>query len=103
MCDCVTYLVWQHLSLQWLRVCCRSDGWPPESHNTLVQRKTCVLPDSHLRLLHDLALGSCGSALYLSLLLKMKILKVAPPVVALPIVMPPSFVKPVLVLNLILV
>ena len=76
MCDCVMYLVWQHLSLQWLRVCCRSGGRPPESHNTLIQRKTCVLPDAHLRLLHDLALGSYGSALYLSSLLKMRILEV---------------------------
>ena len=103
MCDCVTYLVWQHLSLQWLRVCCRTSGRPPKSHNTLIQRKTCVLPDAHLRLLHDLALGSYGSALYLNSLLKIRILDVAPPVVALPMVMPPFFVKPVLVLNLILV
>ena len=103
MCDCITYLVWQHLSLQWLRVYCRSGGRPPESHNTLVQRKTCVLPNAHLRLLHDLAIGSCGSAFYLSLLLKMRILEVAPPVVVLPMVMPPSFIKPVLVLNFILV
>ena len=56
--DYVTYLVWQHLSLQWLRVCCRSSGRPPKSHDTLGQRKTCVLPDAHLRLLHNLALGS---------------------------------------------
>ena len=103
ICDCVTYLVWQHLSLQWLRVYCQSGRRPPESHNTLVQKKTCVLPDAHLRLLHDLAFGSYGSALYLSLLLKMRILEVAPLVVALPMVMPPSSIKPVLVLNLILV
>ena len=103
MCDCVTYFVWQHLFLQWLWVRCQSCGRPPESHNTLVQRKTCVLPDAHFRLLHDLALGSCGSALYLNLLLKMRILEVAPLVVTLPMVIPPSFVKPILVLNLILV
>jgi hypothetical protein len=42
--DCVTYLVWQYLSLQWLRAYCRSGGRPPESHDTLGQRKTCVLP-----------------------------------------------------------
>ena len=59
------------------------------------RKKTCVLPDAHLRLLHDLALGSCGSALYLSLLLKMRILEVVPPVVALPMVVPPYFAKPV--------
>ena len=35
MCDCVTYLVWDHLSLQWLRVCCRSGSKPPKSHDTL--------------------------------------------------------------------
>ena len=99
--DYVTYLVWQHLSLQWLRVCCQSGGRPPKSHNTLGQRKTCVLPDAHLRLLHDLAFGSYGSALYLSLLLKMRILEVAPLVVVLPMVVPPSSAKPVLVLNLI--
>ena len=103
--DCVTYLVWQHLSLQLLQVCYRNGGRPPKSHDTLGQRKTCVLPDAHLRLLHNLALGSCGSLLieYLGSLLKMRILEVAPPVVALPMVMPPSFVKPVLVLKLILV
>ena len=39
----------------------------------------------------------------LGLLLKMRILEVAPLVVALPMVMPPSLIKPVLVLNLILV
>ena len=33
--DCVTYFVWQHLSVQWLRVCCQSGGRPPESHDTL--------------------------------------------------------------------
>ena len=33
--DYVTYLAWQHLSLQWLGVCCRSDGRPPKSHDTL--------------------------------------------------------------------
>jgi hypothetical protein len=33
--DYVTYLEWQHLSHQWLRVCCRSGGSPPESHDTL--------------------------------------------------------------------
>ena len=37
--DYVTYLVWQHLSLQWLRVCCQSSGRPPESHNTLVRER----------------------------------------------------------------
>ena len=45
--DYVMYLVWQHLSLQWLRVCCRSGGRPPKSHDTLGHRKICVLPDSH--------------------------------------------------------
>ena len=101
--DCVTYLVWQHLSLQWLRACCQSGGRPPESHNTLDQRKTCVLPDAHLRFLHNLALASCGSSLieYLSSLLKMRILEVAPPVVGLPLVVPPYFAKPVVVLSLI--
>ena len=56
-----------------------------------------------LRLLHNLALGSCGSLLieYLSSLLKMRILEVAPLVVALPMVVPPSSAKPILVLNLI--
>ena len=33
--DYVTYLAWQHLSLQWLRVCCRSGSKPPKSHDTL--------------------------------------------------------------------
>ena len=101
--DYVTYLVWQHLSLQWLQVCCRSGGRPPKSHDTLGQRKTCVLPDAHLRLLHNLALGSCGSSLieYLGSLLKMRILEVVPLVMALPMVAPPYFVKPVLVLSFI--
>ena len=78
---------------------------PPKSHDTLGQRKTCVLPDAHLRLLHNLALGSCGSSLikYLGSLLKMRILVVAPPVVALPLVVPPYFAKPILVLSLIYV
>jgi len=44
--DCIVYLVWQHLSLQWLRVCCRSSGRPPESHDTLGQRKTRILPNA---------------------------------------------------------
>ena len=59
--------------------------------------------NAHLRLLHNLALGSCGSSLieYLGSLLKMRILKVAPPVVVLPMVVPPYFAKPVLVLSLI--
>ena len=89
--DYVTYLVWQHLSLQWLRVCCRSGGRPPKSHDTLSQRKTCVLPDAHLRLHHNLAVGSCGSSLieYLGSLLKMRILEVVPSVVALPLVVTP--------------
>ena len=69
--DYVTYLVWQHLSLQWLRVYCRIGGRPPKSHDTL------------------------GS------FLKMRILEVVPPVVALPLVVPPYFTKPVLVLSLI--
>ena len=101
--DCVTYLVCQRLSLQWLRVYCRSGGRPPKSHDTLDQRKTCILPDAHLRLLHNLALGSCGSSLieYLGLLLKMRILEVVPLVVVLPLVVPPYFAKPVLVLSLI--
>ena len=38
---------------------------------------------------------------YLGLLLKMRILVVAPLVVALPLVVPPYFAKPVLVLSLI--
>ena len=101
--DYVTYLVWQPLSLKWLRVYCRSGGRPPGSHNSLSQRKTCVLPDAHLRLLYNLALGSCGSLLieYLSSLLKMRILEVAPLVVALPLVVPLYFDKLVLVLCLI--
>ena len=33
--DCVMYLIWQHLSLQWLRVYCRGSGRPPKSHDTL--------------------------------------------------------------------
>ncbi|XP_066316264.1 uncharacterized protein [Miscanthus floridulus] len=62
-------------------------GRPLERHDTLSQRKTCVLPDAHLRLLHNLALGSCGSSLieYLGSLLKMRILVVAPLVVGLPL------------------
>jgi len=101
--DCVTYLVWQHLCLQWLRVCYRGGGRPPKSHDTLSQRKTCVLPDAHLRLLHNLALDSCGSSLieYFGSLLKMRILEVVPPVVALPLVVPHYFAKPILVLSLI--
>ena len=92
--DYITYLVWQHLSLQWLWVYCWSGGRPPKSHDTLGQRKTCVLPDAYLRLLHGLALGSCGRSLieYLSSLLKMKILVVAPPALALRLVVPPYFV-----------
>ena len=70
---------------------------------TFGQRKTCVLPDAHLRLLYNLALDSCGSSLieYLGSLLKMMILEVAPLVVAFPMVVPPYFTKPVLVLSLI--
>jgi len=70
---------------------------------TFGQRKTCILPDAHLRLLHNLALGSCGSSLieYFDLLLMMRILEVAPPVVALPLVVPLYFAKPDLVLSLI--
>ena len=81
--DYVTYFVWQHLSLQWLRVYCRSGGRPPKSHDTLDQRKTCVLPDVHLWLLYNLALGSCENSLieYFGSLLKMRILEVAPPAV----------------------
>ena len=67
----VTYLVWQHLSLQWLRVYCQIGGRPPKSHDTL------------------------GS------FLKMRILEVAPLVVALPLVVPPYFAKPILLLSLI--
>ena len=76
-----------------------------KSHDTLGQRKTCVLPDAHLRLLHNLVLDSCRSSLieYLGSLLKMMVLEVAPPVVALPIVVPTSSAKPVLVFSLILV
>ena len=72
---------------------------------TFGQRKTCVLPDAHLRLLHNLGLDSCGSSLieYLDSLLKMRILEVAPPVVALPLVVPPYFAKPILFLSLIYV
>ena len=100
--DCVMYLIWQHLSLQWLRVCGRSGDRPPENHDTLGQRKTCILPDAHLRLLHNLA-RSCGSSLieYLGSLLKIRILEMAPPVVALSLVVPPYFAKPILVLSLI--
>ena len=56
-----------------------------------------------LRLLHNLALDSRGSSLieYLGSLLKIRILEVAPLVVVLPMVVPPSSAKPVLVLNLI--
>jgi len=58
-----------------------------------------------LRLLYNLALGSYGSSLieYLSSLLKMRILEVAPLVVVLPLVVPPYFAKPISVLSLILV
>ena len=44
--DYVTYIVWHHLSIQWLRVYCRSGGRPPKSHDTLGQRKTCILPNA---------------------------------------------------------
>jgi len=56
-----------------------------------------------LRLLHNLALDSCGSSLieYFGSLLKMRILEVVPPVVALPHMVPPYFTKPILVLILI--
>ena len=72
---------------------------------TFGQRKTYVLLDAHFRLLHNLAPDSCGSSLikYLGSLLKMRILVVVPPRVALPMVMPASSAKPVLVLSLILI
>ena len=38
--DYVTYLVWHHLSVQWLGVCCRSGGRPLENHNFFGQSKT---------------------------------------------------------------
>ena len=43
---------------------------------TFGQRKTCVLPDAHLRLHHNLALGSCGSSLieYFGSLLMMRLM-----------------------------
>ena len=80
MYDCVSYLVWQHLSLQWLRVYCRS-------------------VEGLLRVMIPLAKERHASSL--GSLLKMRILEVAPPVVALSMVVPPYFAKPVLVLSLI--
>ena len=62
---------------------------------TFGQRKTCILPNAYLRLLHDLALGSCGSSMieYFGSLLMMRILVVAHLVAVLPLVVPPYFAK----------
>jgi hypothetical protein len=50
--DYVMYLVWQHLFLQWLRVCCRSSTRPLESHDTL----RVMIPSARER--HASSLGS---------------------------------------------